>query len=331
MTPGPPRGTSADRHGSTRAAPDRHPPAPRRRSPRFPGDLVWVPLCAGTVATLCSAHYLPFYDYHQWLFQGHVLSVLLFGTGSGHAAYSAAYTLSPAPVPNLAAPFTIAALDLLLPVEAAGQLFVVLTALAFAICFGHLVRTLQGRPTAIEYLGFPWALGFFLAKGYLSYQVGLALVFALLAVLHRATRRAGGPSRSALWLVGGLGTLVYLSHLLAWGIGALAVLVHALVLSHRGLRRPTWHLLATLLPGVAMAIWYVLVEQGGSGISLYPSLADKAISLAETLQPFLRPDPFGTVVPTFWVNLLVVLGFAALVLSSPGFCGEWVSWIPGVG
>src|SRR5439155_6688016 len=113
---------------------------------------------------------------YQWLFQGHVVSDLLFGA-NGTNSFAGVYSLDPVPVPNLAAPFTIAALNVVLPIEAAGQLFIVLTVLGFAGSYGYLVRTLQGRPTAIEYVGFLCAPGFYLYKGYLSYMVGLAIVF----------------------------------------------------------------------------------------------------------------------------------------------------------
>ena len=150
-----------------------------RSGVRFDGAVIWLVLAAATVGALYSSHFLPFYDYYQWLFQGHVVSDLLFRTDGDATGLAGAYTLDPVPVPNLAAPFGIGALNVFLPIEAAGQLFVVLTVLGFAGSFGYLVRTLQGRPTAVEYLGFLWAPGFYLYKGYLSFMVGLAIVFVL--------------------------------------------------------------------------------------------------------------------------------------------------------
>ena len=283
-------------------------------------SLLWVALCTATVGMLYSTHFLPLYDYYQWLFQGHVMSVLLFGSAAGPAGpagpagVAGSYALAPVPVPNLAAPITIAALDVVLPTEAAGQLFVVLAVLGFAISFGFLVRALQNRPTAIEYLGFAWAPGFFVYKGYLSYLVGLALAFAPIAVLHRAAARPDGPRRGTLWLVDVLAAVLYLSHLLAWVIGVLAVLAHAVVLVRSGRGRRAGLLLATLLPGVVMAGWYVLAEHGGTGTSFYTSWLDKGISLAETLQFFLRLDPFPPVFPIFWVNVVLAVAFTAVVL-----------------
>jgi hypothetical protein len=275
---------------------------------------LWAVLSLGTVAALCSTSELPFYDYYQWLYQGHVVSVLLFGTDAGPGVDTGSYTLSPVPVPNLAAPVLIGLLNTVLPIEAAGAVFVVLITLGFAVAFGHLVRTLQGRRTGVEFFGFPWAMGFFLYKGYLSYTFGLAWMFVLVAHLHRATREPTSPRSASLAAVTGLGLVLYLSHLLAWVIGGLAVVVHAVVLQRRGHRRGAVSLVLCLCPGVVLAVWYVLAEHGGSGITLYPSWSDKAIALTETFQFFLRLDPFPPSFPLFWVNAVLAVAVAALVL-----------------
>jgi hypothetical protein len=292
--------------------------AVRRLSvPRPPSGwtVAWLLLSAATVVALCSTGFLPFYDYYQWLFQGHVVAVLLFGADPGPGFTANDYSLSPVPVPNLAAPVLIGLFNTVLPTEAAGLVFIVVTVLGFACAFGYLVRTIQQRPTAVEFLGFPFAMGFFLYKGYLSYAFGLAGMFLLVALLDRLMRRPECGERRTLLSVAGLSVLLYLSHLLAWVMGGLAVLVYALVLAHRGRRRTAGQLVAGLLPGVALAAWYVLAEHGGSGITLYPSWRDKAIAVTETLQFFLRSDPFPPVAALFWVNLVVVLAFGGIVAS----------------
>ena len=289
-----------------------------RRLPATPPHgftAAWLLLSAATVVVLCSTGFLPFYDYYQWLFQGHVVAVLLFGADPGSGAIADAYSLSPVPVPNLAAPVVIGLLDTVLPIEVAGRVFVVVTVLGFACAFGHLVRTIQQRPTAVEFLGFPWAMGFFLYKGYLSYAFGLAVMFLLVAMLHRLTDRPAGDHRRTLLAVAGVGVLLYLSHLLAWIMGGLAVLVHAIVLARQGRRRTAGQLVAAQLPAAVLAVWYLLAEHGGSGITLYPSWQDKAIALTETLQFFLRSDPFPPALPLFWVNVALALAFAGIVLA----------------
>lgn len=275
----------------------------------------WLLLAAATVVALCSTGFLPFYDYYQWLFQGHVVAVLLFGADPGPGVIADAYSLSPVPVPNLAAPVLIGLLNTVLPIEAAGQVFIVVTVLGFACAFGYLVRTIQQRPTVVEFLGFPFAMGFFLYKGYLSYAFGVAGMFLVVAVLDRLIRRPEGVERRTLCAVAGLSVLLYLSHLLAWVMGGLAVLLYALVLARQGRRRAAGPLVACLLPGAVLAAWYVLAEHGGAGITLYPSWRDKAIALTETLQFFLRSDPFPPVAALFFVNLVVVLAFGGIVVS----------------
>jgi hypothetical protein len=182
----------------------------------------------------------------------------------------------------------------------------------FAAAFGFLTRTLQRRRTWVELTGFVWAFGFFLEKGYLSYLEGLALAFVLIGVLHRAVS-GDGPMPRTYWLLGALNVALYLSHLIAWSIGALAVVVHAAVLHRRGHRRQAALLGATLLPGAAMLGWYAVAERGGSGLAFYTSVTGKVISLVEPLLPFLRLDPFPSPFPVFWANLGVALVVGALV------------------
>ena len=218
-------------------------------------------------------------------------------------------------MPNLAAPVVIGLLNTVLPTEVAGQVFVVVTVLGFACAFGHLVRTIQQRPTAVEFLGFPWAMGFFLYKGYLSYAFGLAVMFLLVAMLHRLTHRPAGDHRRTLLAVAGVGVLLYLSHLLAWIMGGLAVLVYASSSPGRVVGGRPGQLVAALSPAAVLAAWYLLAERGGTGITLYPSWQDKAIALTETLQFFLRSDPFPPALPLFWINVALALAFAGIVLA----------------
>jgi hypothetical protein len=273
----------------------------------------WTLLSAAAVLVLCSVSVLPFYDYYLWLFQGHVLGALLFGAAPGPAVLGPAYVLSAVPVPNLAAPAAIGLLNAVLPIETAGLVFVVLTVLAFALAFGFLARTLQGRPTWVELAGFPWAFGFFLGKGYLSYLVGLALAFVLVGTLHRVVGRRHRPTPSTYGLLTVLGAVLYLSHLIAWGIGVLAVLTYGAVLVRRGRGTQAGLLGLTLLPAVVMLCWYAVAEHGGSGLAFYTSVTAKVISLVEPLLLFLRLDPFPPTFPVFWANLGAVLAVAALV------------------
>ena len=106
---------------------------------------LWLVLSIGTAAAVCRTEFPPFYDYYQWLNQGHVVSALLFGPDAPDITGS--YELMPVPVPNLAAPVLIGLLNTVLPIEAAGTAFLAMTALGFAAAFGSLdpAATDRGR------------------------------------------------------------------------------------------------------------------------------------------------------------------------------------------
>ena len=46
----------------------------------------WLCLSGAAVALLFSVDFLPFYDYYEWLFQGHLVAGLLFGVTGGDNA-----------------------------------------------------------------------------------------------------------------------------------------------------------------------------------------------------------------------------------------------------
>jgi len=273
-----------------------------------------VLLSASAVVLLWSSHLLPFYDYYQWLLQGHLVAGLLSGRSTDGQPLSTLYGLRPVPVPNLATPLGIGLLNLLIPIEKAGKLYLTLGVLGFVSSFGYLVRSVQQRPTAMEFTGFIWAFGFFLYKGYTSYLFALPIAFVIIALLHRSiVNSIAGPSRATLVGVTGLGAALYLSHLLAWTVAALATAVYALTLARRGQRNSATLLMSTLLPAVAMFGWYFLAVSGGSGISWYGSVRQKGVSLVEPLLAFLPVNPFPATFPLLVANLLVWLALAAVL------------------
>lgn len=277
----------------------------------------WAFLSLVAVALVSGVHYLPFYDYYQWLFQGHIVAGLLSGRHAGGQPLSALYGLRLLPVPNLAAPVGIGLLNLWLPIEAAGKVFLVLVVLAFTYSYAYLVRSIQQRPTVLEFSGFLWAFGFFLYKGYVSYLFALALTFVIVGLLHRTVARSGaGPSWATLATVAVLGAVLYLSHLLAWSIGFLATIVYALVLARRGQRRLAGRLVLTSVPALAMLAWYAVSRPSGSGIVFYGSLGEKVVSLIEPLLLFVRLNPFPAFLPLGWANLGVGLALMAVLAYS---------------
>src|SRR5204863_466841 len=122
----------------------------------------WVILSLAAIIPFAAVEFPPLYDYYHWLFQAHVLKALLVGGAPSVEPVSVLYGFNWTPVPNLAAPISIALLHLLLPLSVAGRVFLALCVLLFAYGFAYLVRSIQRQPTAIEFLGLLWAFGYFM-------------------------------------------------------------------------------------------------------------------------------------------------------------------------
>ena len=279
----------------------------------------WLCLSGAVVAMLFAVQHPPFYDYYEWLFQGNLVARLLFGVDGGGGPAANLYGLSPVPVPNSGAPLLIGLLNVVLPIELAGQLFVIMTVLAFSYSFAYVVRAIQGRPTVIEFTGFLFAFGYFLSSGYLSYLFGLSLALLIMGRLHKLVARTREtPTRLALAYLAVLGMALYLTHLMAWSIAVLATLLYAFALTRRQQQKSATLLVLTLLPGVLLLIWYTLAKHGnpGIGITVYDAWKDKAQALLEPLQLFVRLDPFPQAFPIFWANVFFGVALLALLLAN---------------
>ena len=284
-------------------------------------------MLSGAAILPLSLPFPPLYDYHHWIFQGRVVADLLFGHPDSRASVSSIFTLRRMPIPNSASPVAIGIVSLLVDPEIAGRVFAGVAALSFAYGYASLSRAVQRRATAFEFLGLPWAFGYFLYKGYVSYLFSLAIAFFALAYLCRIHDRR--PSRVSAWDAGVLvvlATLTYLSHLIGWVVIAMAVALHAADLYRRpSTRREAIALASSLIPSAALLLVYLLRQEasGGGELALYPHVwfsGDKLVSLVEPFMLFLRPDPFVTLVPTFWLNVvgLSAIGAALALNVDPG-------------
>jgi hypothetical protein len=221
------------------------------------------------------------------------------------------YAMLPVPVPNLAAPVGIALLAYVVPIAAAGRVFLVLGVLGFGYGYGFLVRRLQGRPTVVELTGFLWAFGYFLERGYVSYLFGLPIAFIGMAVTHQIARRPGARSRHAvLWV---LQVLAFLAHLVAWGVLLLAVSCYAYALFRDDRRAQALRLLASAAPPATLLIWYATAAREAGHLVLYSTLRDKLLSLAETVQFFPRLDPYHGSVASFPAQLALTVALIGIV------------------
>jgi hypothetical protein len=272
---------------------------------------VWAVLSVGSIAVLVVPRFLPFYDYPEWVLQGQILHDLWTGGSSDAVPVAQLYALLPLPVPNLAAPVSIALLAFVVPIAVAGRIFLVLGVLGFSYAYAFLVRRLQQQPTVLEFTGFLWAFGNFLERGYVSYLFGLPIAFVGIGLTHQIVNRP--TARSRLGLLCALQVLAFLAHLVAWGVLLLVVGCYAVAEYRRDRRRQALGLLATCAAPVVLLLWYTAAAPEAGHLTLYPTVADKLVSLAETVQFFPRLDPYPGSVPSFPAQLLLTVALIGIL------------------
>jgi hypothetical protein len=283
-----------------------------------PRIALWVVLSIVAVVPIFVVPLAPLYDYHNWVYQGRIVADLLHAGPDAYDSVQRDYALNVRPIPNLAAPVGIGFLTTVMPSDAAGRVFLALCVLFFAYAYAYLVRTMQGRATAMEFFGFPWAFGYFYYKGYISYLVSLPLAFIAIAKLHRIySRPSPEPTFGELATLAGLGALLYLSHLLGWLVFGIALGVYGVLLIQRGYRRSALKLAASVVPSVLMLAGYVIMRlhQHDTGEEFYRHVilsTDKIISMVEPFMLFLRADPFTPIVPVFLLNLVALVLLATV-------------------
>lgn len=280
---------------------------------------LWLALSVVAVLPIFLVRYAPLYDYYNWVYQGRIVADLLHAGPDSYAAAHRYYELRHTPTPNIAAPFGIGLLTMLMSSDAAGRVFLAATVLLFAGGYAYLVRTIQGRPTVVELFGFPWAAGYFYYKGYESYLFSLPVAFIAIALVHRVyARRSPGPTWIELAGLALLGAVLFLCHLVAWLIFAAALAVYGVALVRRGDRRWAAQLAATTVPALAMLLVYTVSRMQDHTVATvyYRHLGfsvDKLVSMMDPLMLFLRADPFPSIVPLFPVNA-AALALLALVV-----------------
>ncbi|HYM14355.1 MAG TPA: hypothetical protein VEZ14_02220 [Dehalococcoidia bacterium] len=283
---------------------------------------IWAAVSLAALAPIFLIWIPPWYDYHNWVFQGRILADLAGHGPDAASAIRGSYSLAWWPVPNLATPLGIALLTAFVPSDVAGRIFLAISVLGFAYGYAYLVRSVQRRPTALEFLAVPFAFGYFFYKGYTSYLVALPLAFVAIGQVHRISlRERPDPTRGEIALLAALGAGQYLSHLLGWGVFMVVLAVYGLDLVARGHRWSAIRLWCSAVPAVAMLAVYAAVRQHehNTSVILYAHMGlsnDKVISLAEPLMLFLRADPFPALVPVFWTNLVVLLALGGIVAAN---------------
>jgi hypothetical protein len=257
-------------------------------------------LLALAVAPIFSTVLPPLVDYPNHLARMHLLA-------EGGNQY---YAVHWAPLPNLAADLLIPLLARVMPLALAGKIFLVAI---FALIAGGCValnRVVAGRWRLWPLLGFLFLYNRIFLWGFINDLFGLGVALCGLALWLGLERRA-----TALRLV--VSSLValacFFSHLVAFGIYALAVAGVEAVPAWRELRHDDWRALAArvaiaaaqfVIPAAVFAMWW------------HPA-AGKPVSYAAFLRKFdLLFSVFDNYSRAFDVACFVLMVLALVMLAA---------------
>jgi hypothetical protein len=199
--------------------------------------LAFAALVAGYALVLAVAPVLPLQDVPDWVYQGHVLRLLLAGDPA-----AAGFALVPNPVPNATATVLLAALDLWLDPAVAGRVMALAVMLLGAAAVARFaLATDPSSAPLVACVGF----GIFVLTtpfwyGYLNFCIAVALF-----LLFLARRAAPGALELVLWALA-----LFFTHAVVFG--AFALVVAWRWWSNRGDRRP----LIALMPAALLGLWY---------------------------------------------------------------------------
>jgi len=277
---------------------------------------MWFLLSLTVVSLLpaLGSRFLPFHDYPNGVFQGYLLRLARLEPGLVFQHYE----LVRSPVPysawalvSWAFGYIVSSPDMM------GKLFFALSTISFVGGTAYLIRSVQGRPTALELLPLVGVYDRYVWDGILNYHMALGLLFLSVGYLHRATEAGHHWPRSRATLVLSLlGMATYLSHALGWAPLCLVALVYSYSIFRRHGVLGALRTLAFLLPSAGLLLWYASSRTGHISAVLYPSLLIKLYSWFSVFLLFFRIEPFGIQPPIpFVLNLLALLAVLVLMLS----------------
>lgn len=181
----------------------------------------------------------PLVDYPDWVYQG----VLFHGVLTGHPF--AGYVLKSYPVPNSLTTVGLGLLDLLLPWQWAGKIWIVLYLALATFSIWIVLRAFkirEWRPVvalpAILFLN----LDFW--YGHISFEIGVCLVIVLLAMLKR-----NAPSLA----ISAMLVLLFFTHMEACAGALLLLAIWCAVTRH-------WRKLWAATPAVILTFWYTIAR-----------------------------------------------------------------------
>lgn len=251
--------------------------------------LAFGALVAAYAAVLAATPVLPLQDVPDWVYQGHVLRLLLAGD-----PLAGGFALVPYPVPNATATVLLAALDAWLDPALSGRAAALAAMLFGAVAVARFAAVADGASAPLlAVVGF----GVFVLTtpfwyGYLNFCIGVALL-----LLFLARRKVPGAVETALWALA-----LFFTHAVVFG--AFALLVAWRWWSGAAETRT----FVAVVPAAALGVWYlagrVLIGRG----LVAPEEAATGVEALQALWEYFAWKPITFTTLALWRDFRVGYG-----------------------
>jgi hypothetical protein len=233
----------------------------------------------GMIAYIFSFKYLPFQDFPQWVYHGHVFNQIIFH----HNDFGGYFSFFHYVPPNAVATVGIGLLELAFPPLVAGKLFFLSSVGLIYLGSVRVLQVMTGSDhplfAAVSVVG---ALNLFVYMGYMNYVFGLGV--ALVAIGFLLTHK----SKVNPWTLSIFFLLCYCSHFVSFLLLGVAVL--AVLISERDWLFFRKALLA-MVPSIALGLHYYFSKQ----ILTFSSSGIIRDSYLVSLQTWITHWPAGVV------------------------------------
>lgn len=259
------------------------------------------------VSLIWAFRFLPLYDYPIWLYEVHLMREL------SQPWFSMVYEVVSAPVPNLGLVGIVWVLSFVVPLEAAGKIFLTLCVIGMPWAFWYCARRIAGNvETPVACFGFPFAFNIFFFGGQ-AFLFGFAVLLFVIGFFFpklNALKTRDWAVLSILFLI------LYFVHAIAFVL-AVVVFLGAIATSESRQRKLALFVMS-LVPALICTTWYYIGATSTSGTELQWSLWGVAQNVVKSPLLFIKsfgiPTPFPlTLLNGFWALALLFLVFAAVM------------------
>lgn len=193
---------------------------------------------------------LPFQDYYEWLLQSKIFFNLLTSDGFTQQYYT--FSFSPVPPPNTLLTVFMAILQFLVSTKIAGKITLTIYILLFNTGFYRYCQKIFPE-NPFRFLGLLFVFNYFFYMGFLSYILGMAILFWFLPIFSTEIP----PLKKKVIHILFASVILYLIHGFAFGVFTIALFIWLVKINWKKFKMSnSLPYILALLPAVILSLIY---------------------------------------------------------------------------